>query len=130
MNIKTIEPPRAFRVGYDDHPITLYDCAHIELESDEQVTFKGPQGSETDMTRKSWGYYAVSSLNNRLGRFNLRPALAKSLGDQKFFLMLVETDKEEEFLAYLEKTHQILICWLDQEETLKQIEKLQDNTSS
>lgn len=122
MNIRTIQPPRAFVVGPPDDPVCLYDCAHIELAPEEQVTFKGPTGSEYDFCRKSWGYYATPSLNSRLGRFGLRPALVRGL-DRKMYLMAVERDRIEEFEAYLTRFGLRRICWLDDDAILDRIER-------
>lgn len=124
MNIKPTEPVREFRVGYDDHPITLKDCAHISLEADEQITLLGPEGSEVDVVRKEWGYYAIPSLNGRLLRFGLHAALIRSEGDGKFFVLLVEDGKQPAFHDYLAQTHQQLVCWLDDTETLNRLASL------
>ena len=60
VKIDVKDPPRRFGAkgaGLED---VLHDCAHIELEPNEQVTFKTATGAEYDVTRKSWGYYANS----------------------------------------------------------------------
>lgn len=122
MKIQENNPPRAFVVGQADHPITLHDCAHLSLASDEQITLIGPTGSELDITRKSWGYYAMASLNSRLLNFGLHTVLVRSTADNKFFILLVEAGKEAEFQTYLAETHQEIITWLDSDEALAQIQ--------
>jgi len=122
MKIQENHPPRAFAVGHADHPIILHDCAHISLENDEQITLKGPAGSELDITRKSWGYYAMSSLNSRLLNFGLHTVLVRSIGDNKFFILLVEAGKEAEFETYLAETRQEIITWLDSDQALAKIQ--------
>lgn len=121
MNINTIEPPRQFSVGHSDHPIVLSDCAHIQLEPDEQITLTGPKGSEVDVTRKSWGYYAMSSLNSRLLNFGLHTALVRSTADNKFFILLVEDGSQTDFTDYLANTHQELVCWMDSDTALAKL---------
>ena len=111
MKIKEIDPPRVFQVGVPQNNIFIKDCAKIYLNNDEQVTFCTDSGTEYDVARKSWGYYATPSLNGRLLRFGLKSALVKNNTEQ-YFLMLVEKDKEEEFKRYLQSENQKLICWL------------------
>jgi hypothetical protein len=114
------DPPRKFRVGTDGH-VELSDCGRIELAPDEQVTFTTDAGGEYDVARKSWGFYATPSLNGRLPRFGLRPALVKGL-EEKFFVMLVERDQESAFRAYLTAEGLALIRWLDDEQFLRGLE--------
>lgn len=121
MNIQENHPPRSFQVGHTDHPITLYDCAHLRLAADEQITLLGPTGSEVDITRKNWGYYGMSSLNSRLPRFGLLPALVRNTQDNKYFILLVEPEQNAAFEHYLQQTHQELICWLHDDEVLARI---------
>jgi len=113
-------PPRKFRVGNDGH-VELSDCGTIELAPDEQVTFTTEAGGEYDVARKSWGFYATPSLNGRLPRFGLRPALVKGL-DEKFFVMLVERGRDAEFQAYLDAEGLRLLRWLDDEAFLRGLE--------
>jgi hypothetical protein len=102
--------------------IRLKDCGRLALQADEQVTFVTPKGAEYDVVRKSWGFYATPSLNDRLVRFGLLAALVKS-PDGKFYVMLVERDKEAEFKQYLKTEKQRLICWLHRAEQLEALEK-------
>ena len=67
----------------------------IQLEPDEQVTFVTDSGSEYDVARKSWGYYATPSLNSRLAGFGLRGVLVRG-DDGKAYLFLVEMGKASE----------------------------------
>ncbi|RDV03166.1 hypothetical protein [Undibacter mobilis] len=120
MKIDAKTPPRCFTVkgaGLED---VLCDCAHIRLEPNEQVTFITPNGAEYDVARKSWGYYATPSTNGRLKSFNFRTALVRA-STGRFFVMLVETDKIESFLAYLTADKQALVCWLDDEKDLARL---------
>jgi hypothetical protein len=118
MKLNRIEPPRVFAVG--PTKIQLKDCAHIELAPDEQVTFVTEKGGEFDVARKSWGFYATPSLNVRLKNFGLRGALVKS--QERFFLLLVEAEKEAEFHTYLAAQGMTLLGWLDDDRVLEAVE--------
>jgi hypothetical protein len=87
------------------------------------VTFVTANGTEYDFCRKSWGYYASPSLNSRVGRFGLRPALVRGL-DNKMYLMTAESAKLKEFEEYLHSFGHKIVCWLDDEESLTRIEHL------
>jgi len=121
MNIKPNTPPREFTVGFEEHRVVLKDCAHIELSADEQVTLLTDNGGEYDVSRKSWGFYATPSLNGRLPKYNLRPALVKNRVDQ-FFIVLIEKGKEDMFEEYRNIEQLKFVTWLDQIKPLKQIE--------
>ena len=111
MKFTPIDPPRVFEVGQSE-TVRLQDCARIELLPDEQVTFVTDSGTEYDVVRKAWGYYATSSLNRRLPSFGLKAALVQS-GD-RLYLLLVENGKEEKFQTYLKTQGMEVVCWLDQ----------------
>ena len=118
MRVQAIEPPRRFVVGKTN--VSICDCAHIELEADEQVTFKTARGGELDVTRKLWGFYATPSLDARLPRFGLRPALVRNhLG--RHFVLLCESDFEEQFGSYLVDEELTLVVWLDDQDALQRI---------
>jgi len=117
MKITEQQPPRIFRTGRAQ-PIDLHDCARIQLDPDEQVTFITESGAEYDVARKAWGFYATPSLNGRLPRFGLRPVLVKGL-EEKFFVMLVERGHEDAFRAYLAAEGLTLLRWLDDESFLR-----------
>lgn len=110
MKWKQLEPPRPFEAGRNK--LVMKDTGEIFLEPDEQVTFKTDSGTEYDVARKSWGYYATPSLNGRLPRFNLRPVLVAGI-DGKQFLHLVETGYEQEHADYLGQNHMRVLVWLD-----------------
>ncbi len=71
MRVERRDPPREFQVG----PVTISHCADVELEPDEQITLVSGSGTEYDIVRKSWGYYATPSTNRRLAEHGLRAAL-------------------------------------------------------
>lgn len=109
MKLERRDPPREFTPGLG---ITLKDCGRLELAPDEQVTFAA-EGTEYDFCRKGWGYYASPSLNARMPRFGLRPALVRSSLNGTYFLMAVIKTRQAEFEAYLKETGQSVAAWLD-----------------
>ena len=121
MNVVPIEPPREFDVGRGEI-VRLKDCARIELQPDEQVTFLTESGAEYDFVRKSWGFYATPSLNGRLQRFGLRGVLLKS-PQGKVYLVVVERGREAEFERYMTVERHTLICWLDSDEAVEAFER-------
>ena len=121
MKLKRINPPRKFEVGFDNK-FYMKDCAHIDLDPDEQVTFITQSGSEYDVARKSWGFYATPSLNGRLQKFKLRAVLVKNRMNQ-FFVMLVEQGEEPDFQAYVDNEPLSIVCWLDNTTDLERLER-------
>ena len=121
MKFKVINPPREFEVGFDKQ-IRIKDCANINLEPNEQVTFETETGVEYDVTRKSWGFYATPSLNGRLQRFGLRGVLVRNRISQ-YFVLLVEQGHEIEFASYLKSERLKIISWLDSDHSLGSLEQ-------
>lgn len=76
MELTKTEPLRTFEVGANAVEIT--DCARIGLETNEQVTFVTESGSEYDVARTEFGYYATPSLNGRLCDQGLKALLVKN----------------------------------------------------
>ena len=107
MRVSPHEPPRTFAVG----GVTIAHAADVELAPDEQVTFTTASGTELDVVRKDWGYYATSS-NRRLREHGLRMALCAN-DDGRVALLLVEAGREEAFQAYLDAQPMRLLAWLD-----------------
>jgi len=124
MEIKRIEPPREFGVGKRGG--TLRHCADVQLDADEQVTFVAAGGSEHDLVRKSWGYYATGSLNGRLPEHGLRPVLCIGVpregeSARRAYLMLVEPEGEPQFRDYLRGEGMEVVCWLDSDAALTEV---------
>lgn len=115
-------PPRIFEVGFNEPKIKIKDCGSIHLDPDEQITFVTDDGSEYDVTKKSWGFYATPSLNGRLRRFHLRAVLVKNRANQ-FFVLLVEKEKEGLFEEYVKSEKIKVISWMDDTEILERIEE-------
>jgi len=120
MQLTVNDPPRTFEVGLGER-LEMRDCAHIDLDANEQITLITDSGAEYDVARKSWGFYATPSLNSRLLRFQLRGVLVKNRLDH-FFVMLVEQGHEPEFERYLSVEGLKVVCWLDSTEALQRLE--------
>jgi hypothetical protein len=111
VNLERVDPPRRFTVGRAD-VIEIADCGRIDLDADEQVTFVTEAGGEYDVVRKSWGFYATPSLNDRLPRHGLRPVLVRD-GGRKRFVLLVEQEREDDFEQYRCRQGLEIESWLD-----------------
>ena len=116
MKFEVKKPPRIFEVG-DRNKISIVDCVELDLEPNEQVTFKTASGAEYDVTRKEWGYYATPSTNGRLKRFGWRTALVMSPSGQ-YYIFLMEHGKQAEFDSYLNEEGHSVVKWLDDEKDL------------
>jgi hypothetical protein len=111
VRFQPVDPPRRFGVGSEGQ-IELRPVADVELDPDEVVTFKTPSGSESDVTRKSWGYYWTGSLDERLPAHGLHAVIVRDRRG-KGFLMLVEDGREQEFLTYCRDQELEPERWLD-----------------
>jgi hypothetical protein len=111
MIVEPRQPPRSFCVGVSQS-IEIKDCGTVQLDFDEQVTFVTETGSEYDVVRKDWGYYATPSLNGRLPQHGLRPALMANAAG-RYYIVLVEVGREERFAEYVAEEKQRVVRWLD-----------------
>ena len=117
MRISSYEPARTFRVGHD-RSIEIRHSADVELEQDEQVTFVTPSGTEFDVVRKQWGYYATPSLNSRLSDHDLRAVLVRGSRTGRMYVLLVERGHEEAFQEYIDWDGLRIVCWLDSDDAV------------
>ena len=99
MRLKETKPPRVFKVGKSN--ISITDTASVYLEDDEQVTFRTEQGSEYDVCKKSWGYYATPSINGRLRNFGYLTAMVENKETKMLYIMLVNENSVDDFMQYL-----------------------------
>lgn len=113
MKVDPVLPPREFAVG----EIVLRHVADVELEPDEIVTFKTASGTEYDVGRKDWGYYATPSLNRRAREHGLRGVLAAN-ADGRATLLLVEAGREPAFEDYCAHEGMRVVAWLDSDEAV------------
>ncbi len=104
---------RKFTVGLEAVKLQITDSGSIELEDDEQVTFKTKRGGEYDGVRQSWGCCATPSTDCRLPRFGLRAVIIK--GRERYFVVLVEDGCEKLFRKYVKDHRYIIVLWLDRE---------------
>lgn len=118
MKIEAQVPAREFHVGY--HEIVISHVANVALEDDQMVTFVG-SGTEYDVTRKSWGYYATPSLDRRLPAHGLRPAIMRNTNTRHCFVVLVEVGQEEVWRDYMDQESQELVMWLDDPAVLESL---------
>ncbi len=117
MKFHEKKPPRSFSVG-NTVKFDMLDCGTVYLEDNEQITFKTQSECEYDVARKEWGFYATPSLNGRLQQFNLRGVLIQNTLTTRYFIMLVEQGKEQEFELYMNQECLEVITWLDTTEAL------------
>ncbi len=121
MRIERQDPPREFPVGRTG--ASMFHAADAWLEDDEMATLRTDSGTQFDVSRKSWGYYATPSMNRRLTEHGLRAALCIGVprreGDvERMYLMLVERGHEHDFQSYLEAEDMRVVGWLDTDEAV------------
>ena len=122
MKFEPKSEPRNFPVGNAD--IQLSHVADIDLEPDEMVTFITDGQREYDVCRKSWGYYATPSLGGRLRAFGWRAAVMRNILTRHCFVVLVQEDMEDEWLAYMISERQELVLWIDDFDALSEMRAL------
>ena len=105
-------PSRKFKVGLKKI-VELSDVGKIKLLTDEIITFITESGKEYDLGRKSWGFYATPSINSRLKKEGFKTALVKNT-QNRYYIMLVEKEKVDEFFSYIYEDQQEVIEWLDE----------------
>ena len=111
-------PARKFLVG-NSKQFYISDCGEMYLEHDEQISFKTESGAEYDVARKSWGFYATPSLNGRLLNFGLNAVLVVNTLTCRYFVLLIEEGKDNEFLEYCRQESLEVVRWLNSDESLK-----------
>jgi hypothetical protein len=109
MDIRPRVPPRTFAGG-----VTITHVADVTLKPDEQVTFTTASGTELDVVRKDWGYYATPS-HRRLRDHGLRMALCAN-DDGRVTVLAVEAGREDAFGEYLDEQPMRVLAWLDSDE--------------
>ena len=111
MNINHKLPQRIFKVG-SNKQIEISHSADIQLEDNEQITLVSQSGTEFDIVRKNWGYYATPSINKRLKNFGFKTALVQNKNGH-IYIFLVESGKLDEFDKYCSTEDQTVLMWLD-----------------
>ena len=110
MRVSLKNPPRVFSVGLKGN-IKISDCGTLALEPNEQITFLADAGSEYDVVRKDWGFYATPSINKRLLKNNFFAYIVQNRKTKFFFIMIVNSTKSKSFLKYIKKENLVLIPW-------------------
>jgi hypothetical protein len=110
MNIELKNPPRKFNAGKN---IELKDCGKIKLDENEQITFITDKNKKYDVVSKNWGFYATPSVNGRLKNEGFKTALIKN-PHGRYYIMIVDMEKMEEFNKYIEMEESKVIEWLDE----------------
>lgn len=95
----------------------------INLDDNEQLTFKSKSGKNYDFTRKNWGYYATQSINHRLKNNGFRTALVINKFN-RLYVMVVEKNLLNNFLDYCESEEQKILIWLDDYKDVKRTFKI------
>ena len=113
--------PRTFCVGANGE-IEITHSADIFLEHDEQITIKTDSGTEFDIVRKGFGYYATPSLNNRLVNFHLKAAIVRGRRSGRAYILMCEVGKEEEMQSYCDWDDLRIVCWISSDSDLDKIE--------
>jgi len=93
--------------------VEISDCGRIELLPDELLSLRTPSAKDYEISAKDWGFYATPSINGRLKKAGFKTALVKN-PQGKYFVMVVEEDKLNDFEAYLARDGQKLLEWLDE----------------
>ena len=106
------KPTRSFFVGKNED-IKIEDGGIIRLENNEMITFVTKDKKEWDVVKKNWGFYATSSVNDRLHKQGFRCALVKNKKGS-IFIMLIEKNKLDKFKDYISKEDNHILMWLDE----------------
>lgn len=97
---------------YKVRDVLIKDAAHIILKSNEQITLKDTNDKfQYDICKKSWGYYALPSINSRLKKFNFETFIIKDIRNEKVFIHIVKKNKMKEFKKYLKNQKLKIIDW-------------------
>ena len=112
MEINLKEQPRIFKIG-TEKDIEIQDWGNIILDKDEMISFKSENGKNYDVVSKEWGYYATPSINGRLLDEGFKTALVKNT-QNRYYIILVEKEKIDEFFSYINKDNQKVVEWLDE----------------
>tara|TARA_A100001011_G_C14256113_1_gene820170 strand:- start:334 stop:675 length:342 start_codon:yes stop_codon:yes gene_type:complete len=111
MRVLKKKKPRSFLVSQKNN-INLKDVGTVYLNDDEHLTITGNNKKIYEICKKSWGYYATSSINFRQKKNGFKTALVKQ--DRKFFVLIVDKDKRSNFKSYIKKENYKIIKWLDE----------------
>ena len=112
VKIKIPKNPRIFKVG-KHNKIKIKEVGFLYLKDNEQITLVNENKKKYDFVKKSWGYYATSSMNGRLKKEGFKTALVKNKSN-KYYIMVVEKTKMSDFKKYCKTENQAVIEWIDE----------------
>lgn len=112
MRFERNSPSRCFRTGLDGRS-ELRDWGCIMPPPDEQVAFVTREGRRHDFTAESRGFYATPSRNARPRQQGFQTARVRR-GRGRLYIMVVATNRMDEFYEYLRQDRQQLIERLDE----------------
>ena len=112
VEIKISKKPRIFKVG-KNNKIKIKEVAFLHLKNNEQITFISENKKYYDFTKKSWGYYATPSINDRLKKEGFKTALVRGKSN-KYYVMVVDNKKLKNFKNYCKTENQKIIEWIDE----------------
>jgi len=110
--IKLLKKPRILKVG-ENKKIKIKEVGYVYLKNNEQITLINENKKNYDIVKKSWGYYATSSVNDRLKKEGFKTAIVKNKSN-KYYIMIVDIKKIKNFNNYCKKENQKVIEWIDE----------------
>ena len=110
--IKLLKKPRIFKVG-ENKKIKIKEVGYVYLKNNEQITLINENKKKHDIVKKSWGYYATSSVNSRLKKEGFKTAIVKNKSNG-YYIMIVDIKKIKNFKNYCKKENQKVIEWIDE----------------
>ena len=112
VEIKISKKPRIFKVG-ENKKIKIKEVGFLYLKKNEQITFISENKKNYDFIKKSWGYYATSSINGRLKKEGFKTALVRNKFN-KYYIMVVDKKKIKNFKNYCKTENQEVVEWIDE----------------
>ena len=111
MRVNLLESPSTFVFDVYGRHVEQKDYGTIYLEPYELVSFITKSGKHHDVVGEEWGFWATQSVNRRMVDNGFKVALTKN-SQGKYFVAVVDTDKEEEFNKYLEYYGCCICFWI------------------
>tara|TARA_Y100000389_G_C17230064_1_gene397680 strand:+ start:176 stop:526 length:351 start_codon:yes stop_codon:yes gene_type:complete len=112
VKFRILKKPRIFSVGKKKN-IKIKEIGFIYLKNNEQITIINENKKNYDFVKKSWGYYATPSINERLKKEGFKTALVKNKYS-KYYIMVIDKKKMNNFKKYCKSEDQNIVEWLDE----------------
>jgi hypothetical protein len=110
VEIKILKKPRIFKVVKNKK---IKEVGFLYLKNNEQITFINENKKKYDLVKKSWGYYATPSINDRLKKEGFKTALVRNKFD-RYYIMVVDKKKINNFKNYCKAENQKIVEWIDE----------------